>query len=82
MLGTQDVNATKSVRIYPNPVTAGEMITADASVKNIEIFTVTGQKVKSSDSQTISSQGLSKGLYLIKTINAKGETQSSKIIVK
>lgn len=82
VLGTQDVNATKSIRIYPNPVTAGEMITADASVKNIEIFTVTGQKVKSSDSQTISSQGLSKGLYLIKTINAKGETQSSKIIVK
>lgn len=82
VLGVNDANANKVVRIYPNPVTAGEMITADANVKSIEVFTMTGQKVKSAATKSISSQGLSKGIYMIKTTNEKGETESSKLIVK
>jgi endoglucanase len=81
-LGVNDANTSKVVRIYPNPVKAGEMITADANVKNIEVFSMTGQKVKSADAKSISSQGLAKGIYMIKTTNEKGETQSSKLIVK
>lgn len=82
VLGTSEASAKNAVKVYPNPVTAGEMITVDANVKSIEIFTMTGQKVKSAASKSISSQGLSKGVYMIKTTNEKGETQSSKLIVK
>lgn len=81
-LGTTESNSGRNLKIYPNPVTAGETVFADANVKNMEIYTMTGQKVKSSASQSISSQGLSKGVYVLKVTNDKGETQSSKLIVK
>lgn len=81
-LGTNESNAGKNLRIYPNPVTSGETVFADAKVKNMEILTMAGQKVKTSASQSISSQGLSKGVYVLKVTNDKGETQSSILIVK
>lgn len=82
VLGTNDLNVRKKAKVYPNPVNAGETIFADVSVKNIEIYNMAGQKVKTSASNTISSTGLSKGVYVMKNINEKGEAQSSKLIVK
>jgi len=82
VLGTNDLNVSKKAKLYPNPVNAGETIFADVSVKNIEIYNMAGQKVKTAASNTISSTGLSKGVYVIKNINEKGEAQSSKLIVK
>lgn len=82
VLGTNESQVKTGVRIYPNPVTSGETIFADAKVKNIEIYNMAGQKVKTAAAQSISSQGLSKGVYVLKTTNEKGETQSSKLIVK
>ena len=83
VLGVDDVNASKNkLSFYPNPVNAGEVINVKTKAKNIEIYNVSGQKVKSSNSQTVSSQGLTKGIYIIKITSESGEAQTSKLIVK
>lgn len=80
-LGVKDIQNKKEARIYPNPVKAGETVTVDDKVKSLEIYNMAGQKVKNSVDNTVATDGLSKGLYIIKTNNEKGETQSSKLVV-
>lgn len=83
ILATDDVTASKNkLLFYPNPVNSGDTISIKNKVKSIEIYNVSGQKVKSANSQSISSQGLTKGVYVIKAITENGEVQSSKFIVK
>ena len=83
VLGVDDVNASKNkLSFYPNPVNAGDVINVKTKAKNIEIYSISGQKVKTSNSQTVSSQGLAKGLYIIKVTTENGEEQTSKFIVK
>lgn len=72
----------KSLGIYPNLVTAGDEIYIRTKVKTVEIYNVSGQKVKSVSAQSINSQGLAKGVYIIKAETENGEVQSSKFIVK
>ncbi|GGP02010.1 hypothetical protein GCM10010992_04680 [Cloacibacterium rupense] len=72
----------KSLGIYPNLVTAGEEIYIKSKVKTVEVYNVSGQKVKSVSAQSINSQGLAKGVYIIKAETENGEVQSSKFIVK
>ena len=82
VLGTSEKSFKNEVKLYPNPVSAGEMVTVDANVKSLEIYNSVGQRVKSADAAKVLTQGLEKGLYIIKTTNDKGEKQSSKLIVK
>ncbi|MGZ5189265.1 MAG: T9SS type A sorting domain-containing protein, partial [Kaistella sp.] len=81
-LGTSNVNATPMVKMYPNPVKAGENVSVNAAVTQLEIFSVAGQKVKSSSVSTISTQGLEKGMYILKLTLKNGEIQSQKLMVK
>ena len=81
-LAVSESNAKQAAKVYPNPVSAGEMVTVDANVKSLEIYTVSGQKVKSANAKTINTAGLTKGVYLLKATDDKGESQTSKLIVK
>ena len=81
-LGVNDTNASKVARIYPNPVTAGQNVTVSSKVKNVEVFNMNGQKVKSSTTQEVSTQGLNKGVYILKVTTDAGKTESTKVIVK
>ncbi|MGZ5273592.1 MAG: T9SS type A sorting domain-containing protein, partial [Kaistella sp.] len=81
-LGTSNVNATPMVKMYPNPAKAGENVSVNAAVTQLEIFSVAGQKVKSSSVSTISTQGLEKGMYILKLTLKNGEIQSQKLMVK
>ncbi|MGZ5211984.1 MAG: T9SS type A sorting domain-containing protein, partial [Kaistella sp.] len=81
-LGTSNVNATPMVKMYPNPVKAGENVAVNAAVTQLEIYSVAGQKVKSSGASTISTQGLDKGMYILKLTLKNGEIQSQKLMVK
>ena len=82
VLGVSDANATVKVNVYPNPVKAGENIKISAKVKNVEVFNMNGQKVKSSTTQEVSTQGLNKGVYILKVTTDAGKTESTKVIVK
>ena len=80
--GTSNVNAASMVKMYPNPVKAGEEVSVNAAVSSLEIYNVAGQKVKSANMSSISTQGLGKGMYILKLTLKNGETQSQKLLVK
>jgi len=80
-LGVKDIKAKENFRVYPNPVRSGEMINANINVKSLEIYNLVGQKVKTVTGKIISTEGLSKGIYLIKATKDNGEVLTSKLIV-
>lgn len=81
-LGVNNVQGKLGVRVYPNPAKEGDEVTVDGKVKSLEVFSSNGQRVKSTNSKTFSTGGLTKGVYVIKITSENGEVQSSKLIVK
>jgi hypothetical protein len=47
----------------------------------LELYNIAGQKVKFSATQNISSQGLSKGLYILRVISETGKIESLKLLL-
>lgn len=73
--------------VYPNPVGSGETIYVNAPDENknirLEIYDVSGRMVKTSNTRSISVNGFSAGIYVVKIMDTKMKTQSlSKLVVK
>lgn len=82
-LGIKEAGIQKNnLKVYPNPVNAGSNIMISGKVKTVEVYNMNGQLVKTSASQTVSSQGLTKGVYLVKATDNNGTVQTTKVIVK
>jgi hypothetical protein len=82
-LGVKDIqNVENKLQVYPNPVNSGENVMISGNVKSVEIYNMNGQLVKTSASQSVSSQGLNSGVYLVKAIDSKGSVSTTKLIVK
>jgi len=88
-LGMNDIPATLSLSIYPNPVVADRFtISSSQPVTEVEIFSVIGckmyqQTVKKGQQQIeIGPFDLGKGMYLVRISNNKQTTAVKKILVK
>ena len=82
-LAIADFEKEATIKLYPNP--ASNYFTLSAETTKVEIYSITGQKVKQFDSvksidQQFSISDLSKGLYLVKAYNDKNQTQVLKMI--
>lgn len=77
-LGTEKTTF-ETISAYPNPV-QGMLNINSKNVESIDVYTLTGQKVKSNkNSNQIDFSELSQGLYLVK-ISADNQTQTLKIV--
>ena len=74
----QNLQAT----LYPNPTTDAFTIEMENEVKSIEIYSLQGQKVLSSNSKDVSVSGLSKGMYLVQIVDENNAIAIQKLIVK
>jgi Secretion system C-terminal sorting domain len=82
-LAIDDFEKEASIRMYPNP--ASSYFTLNAETTKVEIYSISGQKVKQFDTiksidQQFNISDLSKGLYLVKAYNDKNQTQVLKLI--
>ncbi len=82
-LAISDFEKEATIKLYPNP--SSNYFTLSAETTKVEIYSITGQKVKQFDSvksidQQFSISDLSKGLYLVKAYNDKNQTQVLKMI--
>ncbi len=75
-LGIDDELLAENLNIYPNPVS--DILTVDSKLplSKIEIYSILGQRVKeiNSDFNSISTNYLSRGIYMIKIYSEKGTT--------
>nr|WP_315171002.1 alpha-amylase family glycosyl hydrolase [uncultured Flavobacterium sp.] len=82
-LAIADFEKEATIKLYPNP--ASNYFTLNAETTKVEIYSISGQKVKEFDTiksidQQFSISDLSKGFYLVKAYNAKNQTQVLKLI--
>ena len=75
---SQNLKAT----IYPNPTSDNFTIEMENEVKSVEIYSIQGQKVMSSNSKNISVSDLSKGIYLVRIEDENNAVATQKLIIK
>ncbi|MCD6597486.1 MAG: T9SS type A sorting domain-containing protein, partial [Bacteroidales bacterium] len=75
-LGIDDELLTKGLKIFPNPVKNTLTIESELPLTKVEIYSVLGQKIKEirSDFNTISTNGLTGRIYLIRIFSENGVT--------
>ena len=81
-LGIEDEKLDKSIKFYPNPVSNNLLIqTQTIRIEKVEIYSVLGKKIDviTSDFEHISTDRLSRGVYLVRIYSEKGTT-SRKLI--
>lgn len=80
-LSNNEVNKL-SFSMYPNP--ASEMITIemDSEVKTVEIYSIHGQKVQTSNTKSVVLNNLAAGIYFVKVEDVDGLNSTKKLIIK
>jgi hypothetical protein len=73
--------AGNSMSLFPNPVNVGELVRLSPNVSEYRVFDLSGQIVRSGNINEISTQGLSKGLYIVELANREGQISTSKLII-
>ncbi|GGF24325.1 T9SS type A sorting domain-containing protein [Flavobacterium limi] len=78
-LSTEDFDAKNPITIYPNPVKEVLNVAVE-NLKQIEIFTLLGQKVASSNQSFIETAGLQLGTYIVMITDTNNNNKSIKIV--
>jgi len=75
-LGVDDEILAEGLSLYPNPVSNTLLVESKVKLKKIEIYSILGQKIKQINSKfnSISTENLSRGIYMIKISSEKGTT--------
>lgn len=74
------ITGTTDLVMYPNPVIDVLHVSMDGSVKGIEIINLSGKVVASAtNASSISMKSLSKGIYLVRAVNADNKTYSQTV---
>ncbi len=70
------------LNIYPNPVNAGSDVRLGAEVDLVEVFDLTGKRVLSSSNTTVfATEGMRKGVYMVRILDFEGMVQVRKLVV-
>ena len=81
-LGLVDNEQKAKFNLYPNPTTDNFSIEMDNEVKSIDIYSLQGQKVMTSNSKEVNVSNLSKGIYLVQIEDENNKISTQKLIVK
>lgn len=71
-------SALAQVALFPNP--ANNTVSINTTVKNVVVYSVTGQKLMESNNNTFSVSELAKGIYLVKVTTAEGSAVKQLIV--
>ncbi|WP_295336323.1 T9SS type A sorting domain-containing protein [Flavobacterium sp.] len=73
-LDNSEFNPNKTVTLYPNPVRQELFVETDASIKNVSIISVNGQRLAANliNNNSINVDGLSAGFYILEMTTEEG----------
>jgi hypothetical protein len=69
------------MNVYPNPVYSGGTLHFSVPVQQVEIYSVSGQKVLESQEQNVTLSGLPVGSYTVRSVDSQGTVCIRTIIV-
>ncbi|ESU21582.1 hypothetical protein FCR2A7T_00290 [Flavobacterium cauense R2A-7] len=70
------------VKLYPNPVHNILTLETALEIQSVEIYTIQGQKVLSSNQKQINVSGLAAGMYVVAIQDVENNSTTKKIIIK
>ena len=73
---TQNLKAT----IYPNPASTNFTIETATELKSVEIYSLQGQKVLTSNKNQVDVSGLSKGIYMVRVEDVDNGVSTQKMV--
>lgn len=83
LLKTNEVENLKSIKIYPNPFQDVIHIKSKEEIAKIELYNLIGQKIISMNNRnSISTNQLQSGVYLIHITDSKGNALVEKVVKK
>lgn len=83
LLSTGDFNSKNlKATIFPNPTSDNFTIEIENELKSVEIYSLQGQKVMTTNTKNINVANLSKGMYFVRIEDINNEVASQKLIVK
>ena len=82
-LATSDFTSNNlKFNLYPNPATNLVNIDLATELKSVEIYSLLGHKVLSSDKNQVDVSGLSKGMYMVRVEDVEGSVSTQKLVVE
>ncbi|MET3730765.1 T9SS type A sorting domain-containing protein [Moheibacter stercoris] len=75
-----EILPSQNLIIYPNPTKGIVNIESKIQTESVEIYSQTGQKIRTENSSKISVEDLPKGVYFLKIHLQNGDTKTQKII--
>lgn len=83
LLGTEPIEMTNGITLYPNPTEAFVTIrSADSAVEEVRIYSILGKELIVAKKETVDLSTLSEGVYIVKIMLANDKSYSSKLIKK
>ena len=68
--------------LYPNPATNLVIIDLETALKSVELYSLLGQKVLTSDKNQVDVSSLSKGMYMVRVEDVEGSVSTQKLVLK
>mgnify|MGYP003601147020 FL=1 len=81
-LSVNESNSANNFKIFPNPATDTFTIETENDIKSVEIYSIQGQKVLTSNSKNIDVSNLSKGMYMVRIEDSNNAIATQKLVVK
>ena len=83
ILSTQDFNSKNlKATIYPNPASNNFTIQIENEIKSVEIYSLQGQKVLTSNAKNVNVSSLSKGMYLVRIEDENNAVATQKLVIE
>ena len=83
LLSNENFNTNNlKFNLYPNPATDILNISMETELKSVEIYSLLGQKVLSTDKNQVDVSSLSKGMYMVRVEDVEGSISTQKLIIK
>lgn len=79
-LKVDDFNSFSDFSIYPNPANDLISIKSEETIESLEVLSLEGRKIKSTNASTIDVSNLTNGMYLLQVKTEDGKIGSKKII--
>jgi len=78
---TNDITDENRAKVFPNPVSQGEVLNLSEEMSNISIISLQGQILQTTSGNQIKLNRIAAGTYLLKLVKEDGKEQVSKIMV-
>lgn len=83
LLSANDFNSSNlNFSLYPNPTNSIVNINLETELKSVEIYSLQGQKVVSSQEKNVNVSALSSGVYFVRVEDVDGLSNTKKLIIK